>query len=263
MFACSGGVMNESRFTKVYLDSLNRAHPDMEFAVKGHLEIEATQGEASATLYLDNAYKEYTANPSDAGEVISRYLSANSSGFASMSGDAAVDPSRIFPVVRSEEFYNGVTELDAEVLAQRYNEDLMILFVEDTETSMSYLSEGSIEGLVAQDTLLQFALRNLVANLPDVEKHGDGPVYMLTAGGDYEASLMLLASVWERDNLPAEGDIIVAVPNRDLLLVTDSKSPDGVAKLAELTKKQYEEGSHSVSPNLYRWNGVRFEPYKK
>lgn len=264
MFACTSGVMKEDNFTRVYLDSLRNSRPDMQFAINGVLEIEAVRDDVSASIFLDNAYREYLLHPQQAGEVISRYIASSSATLDAIGNETTVNPSSVFPVIRSKDFYDNVAELSDEdvILFEPYNDDLVVLYVEDTETSMSYLSEASIEGKIGRDTLYTFALANLKRELPEFEKHGEGAVYMLTLDGNYEASLLLFDEIWKKDEFGVSGDIVVAVPNRDLLMVTDSRDAEGVRQMKELADKQYSEGNHSISANLYKWSGSRFEVYK-
>ena len=47
---------------------------------------------------------------------------------------------------------------------------------------------------------------------------------MLKAGGDYEASLLLFDDIWRDGQVKVDGDIVVAVPAKDVLLVTGSNN---------------------------------------
>jgi len=45
--------------------------------------------------------------------------------------------------------------------------------------------------------LRQLAMTNLRRLLPEVKRHGDGPTFMLVAGGNYESSLLLADKLGE------------------------------------------------------------------
>jgi uncharacterized protein YtpQ (UPF0354 family) len=52
---------------------------------------------------------------------------------------------------------------------------------------------------------------------------------MITAGGDYEASLLLFDDIWSGGQIKVEGDIVVAVPAKNVLLITGSQNRKGLA----------------------------------
>lgn len=85
---------------------------------------------------------------------------------------------------------------------------------------------------------------------------------MVNAGGVYEASLILLPSIWTKENFPVDGDFIVAIPTRDLLMITGSKNKEGIDKLKEIVNDAYTNGNYQVSSNLFRWTGKTFEKYE-
>jgi uncharacterized protein YtpQ (UPF0354 family) len=58
----------------------------------------------------------------------------------------------------------------------------------------------------------------------------------------FEASLLLFDRVRDKQALGIEGEIVVAVPSRETLLVTDSSSAAGMARIAKAateTKSPY------------------------
>jgi uncharacterized protein YtpQ (UPF0354 family) len=59
----------------------------------------------------------------------------------------------------------------------------------------------------------------------------------------------------------ASGDFVMAIPNRDLLLITGSNDVAGLAKLKEIAKKSFQTGTYPISEYLFKWNGKKFEKY--
>ena len=58
-----------------------------------------------------------------------------------------------------------------------------------------------------------------------------------------------------------KGDIVVAVPTRDALLVTGSKNRKGLAALRELAAKFAAEGSNPISDKLFVYRDGRFKKF--
>jgi hypothetical protein len=59
-----------------------------------------------------------------------------------------------------------------------------------------------------------------------------------------------------------KGDVVVAIPNRDMLLVTGSKDEVNLKWLKAKAQQSYDSGSYQISPSLFRWNGKNFLKFK-
>ena len=68
---------------------------------------------------------------------------------------------------------------------------------------------------------------------------------MLSAGGDYVASLLLLEEVWQECKSSVDGDVIAAVPTRDVLLFTGSSSHEGIVALRKSVDRLEQTGAIS------------------
>jgi uncharacterized protein YtpQ (UPF0354 family) len=75
---------------------------------------------------------------------------------------------------------------------------------------------------------------------------------MLTAGGDYVASILLLDGVWDQLAATVGGDIVVTVPARDVLFFTGSASQEGLATIRKKADEIVSSGDHVVSRTLLR-----------
>lgn len=75
---------------------------------------------------------------------------------------------------------------------------------------------------------------------------------MLTAGADYVASLILLDDLWIELKESIMGDIVVAVPSRDVLLYTSSESSEGIARMRSTIDKVMQSGGYLVSHMMLR-----------
>ena len=81
---------------------------------------------------------------------------------------------------------------------------------------------------------------------------------MMTAGGDYEASLLLFDDIWRGGKIKMNGDIVVAVPAKDALLITGSKSRKGIAAVRELAAKYKAESRYEITDTLFVYRNGRF-----
>jgi len=262
-------ILSEKDFTQTYLDSLKRVCPDGKYQISGDLLILANYQGNEAKHFLDNAYKEYKLNPSAMGEVIMRY--ANSSAELCNEETGGIQINRIVPLIKPVEYIEEMKQVmnetpggdELQLVYEKYNDQLIIVYGEDTDKNIQYFSEEEFNKLnIGKDTLLQFALRNLKSVLPDVQLMEGEESFGVTAGGDYEASLILLTNLWTKENFNVNGDFLVAIPNRDIMLVTGSNNKNAIERIKTIVKDSYEKGNYPISPFLFKWNGKKFEKFE-
>jgi len=169
-----------------------------------------------------------------------------------------INTARIVPIIKPAAWLDQVKHA---AVCEKYNDELLITYVEDTENSMRYLTQHDIDSLALNmDLLKSMAVQNLDC-LANIKLHGDGSIYMLTAGGDYETSLILLNYLFTEQNMPVDGDFVVAIPNCDLLLITGSNNKAGIHKIKEIAGRAFLSGNGQVSEFLYKWCGDKFEKF--
>ena len=109
--------------------------------------------------------------------------------------------------------------------------DLVAVFMQDTPESMRSLQDADLDALIPRDEALAAARTNLVREVGRIHVRGEGPVFMLIAGGNYEASLVTVPAVWEALEGLLDGPPLVGIPARDLVFVTGDTGPERRAQL--------------------------------
>jgi len=257
-------VLTEKEFTKVYFDSLSKRLPAVKFVINSDLTITSTNGDKDLLHHLDNAFISYKAEPDSIKEVINRYIAASMDLY---SDEKPIVIESILPVIKPSEYLEQINSLNKDgntfpMITEKYNEQLIIAYAEDSKNSIKYLTEEDFKTLsISRDSLKVIALRNFDKIIPNIERRGDNGIYMITAGGDYEASLVLLTSIWTKEFFPVDGDIIVAIPNRDMLMITGSNNKEGIEKIKRIVDDSYKTGNYPVSEHLFKWTGKKFEKY--
>jgi hypothetical protein len=84
---------------------------------------------------------------------------------------------------------------------------------------------------------------------------------MLTAGGNFEATLLLLPEVWESIRTMVEGNIVAVVPARDLLFIAGDAVPENLAELRRVTSKALENADKPISRRFIRWEEGAWSEY--
>ena len=259
-------------FSRLYGAYLKRMAPDCRFESAGELQLRVSFGEkGSHTVFLDNAYSQYLAHPERRDEILEVYIGSLLE--ALQEETHKIDAERIVPVIKDRGWLEGVKEsllargADAESLpdyvSENYNSELAIFFAEDNERNIRYLTEDAFEELqIDRETLRERAIANLRRLVPQIEVMGEGGTYMITAGGDYEASLILIDSVWEDGRMEVDGEILVAIPARDLLIVSGTGNPEAIERLRQVASEGNAQFAYNLSPVLFvRRNGV-FEVFE-
>jgi len=85
---------------------------------------------------------------------------------------------------------------------------------------------------------------------------------MILADGNYESSLLLADKLWDGQASLVEGEIVAAVPARDVLMFTGSGSPDGLRRLRQGVDATYKQASHQISKTLLVRRKGRWEKFE-
>ncbi|MCB1230740.1 MAG: DUF1444 family protein [Verrucomicrobiae bacterium] len=273
----TGGDSEESlspeSFRDLYCAYLAKQLPSAAVEVTGELELKVKIAEGGTHgIYLDNAYQQYLADPKQRDEVLDLYIGS----FIEVLNqkETPIDPERIVPVIKDrgwlEEIEAAITQRDGnkedlpDYVSERYNSELAIFYAEDSERNIRYLTEETFSELeIERDRLRDLAVQNLKRLIGGkVEVQGGGGVFMITAGGDYEASLLLIDSLWNSEAVPVDGDFVVAIPARDLLLVTGTGHAEAIERLREMASEGAEKFSYSLTPVLFVRRDAAFEVFE-
>ena len=203
-----------------------------------------------------STYLQAESQVEDAGEA-ARLLDA---------GGALEDPGR-----RSEEPVAGallparpdIGVLPQEDAHQCFTEDLIIAYVVDAPKTIRYLTNKHLADLkLSVEQLHRIALTNLKRILPAPEIREESGLYQIHCGGTYEASLLFLNEFWDKRPFRLRGEIVVAVPARDAVLVTGSGYPEGIQRLSELAHEAHASSPYRVTSELLIRREGKFVPYR-
>lgn len=251
--------LSETEFSNKFAKALQKKLKGLAILHINGLEVISKLPESEEHRhFLDNAYIEYSRDIRKLKEVINKYVIASSDSFEP---EKTVSLESILPVVKNKRFIKNLEGLNFQAASQQvhesYNTELDIFYVIDTEHSIRYLTKADLDKLdLSPEELKVISMQNL--DQLEVKCHGEDGYYMLTAGGTYESSSILL-DIWYKDNFAVEGDIIIAIPSRDVVLVTGSKDSANLHKMYDAVKEISETGNYLVSDKLFELKGDRFE----
>lgn len=253
-------MLTESEFSKEFANRLIQKVDGLRIFLINGLEIQTEfKGSTEYKHFLNNCYSEYCRDPDDIEEIFLKYLNATDSIY-NINNDISIND--ILPVIKDGRFLQNLRDLDNNYeennVFEKYNDELYIFYVEDTETNINYLSREDVESLnIDPIKLREIAIENLLNSI-EIEKHGEDGYYMLVVDGNYESSLILL-DIWNEENFEVDGEIIIGIPARDLLLITGKNDFENLSRMKITINEINNEGDHLVSTQLFEYKNGKFE----
>lgn len=242
--AFSADVQSPAEFADSYLKKLEQTYPDTSATLTDEMTVSVKMpNEQTFTAYLDNAYMEYQADPTALDAVLATYIATLGTHINQQYPDQSLP--NLVPVIKHPDYVAEAEartaalstnpDIDNRLYYEEINSELVVIYAFDSELSLSFASREDIKDLgVELSGLRGTAIQNLDGRLPPIERHGDNSLAMLTADGNFESSLLLFDGIWNAENFPVAGDIVVFVPSRDVLLITGSEDQEGLSKAREL-----------------------------
>lgn len=158
-----------------------------------------------------------------------------------------------------------VLVLDPKVapLAREFANAMLVMLLHDAGSHFEYLTRGDADALgLTEDALFELGTKNLgkLLDSGSVTASPQGAGLAILAGGNFEASLLLVPDLWHwvSKHLGAP-TLLAAVPARDLLMVVNADDSKGRADLdAFLAHTRTVELDHRLSDDVLRWDGARW-----
>jgi|GEM_PF-2091314 uncharacterized protein YtpQ (UPF0354 family) len=145
----------------------------------------------------------------------------------------------------------------------RFGADIIIMYAYDMGSYFEIVSNSELKrlGMTAQ-VLHKVALANLDGLNLAIRANENGRVRMLTAEGDFEATLLLLPYVWDSVASMVCGDVVAVIPARDLIFFTGSEDREGLSEMRSLTSKMLEQANKPLSRHFFIHTSTGWEAYR-
>jgi uncharacterized protein YtpQ (UPF0354 family) len=174
----------------------------------------------------------------------------------------------IVPVIKPVSFLNAATNMGAPTdslgIHEMYNDELVVLYAADLPNNVRGIKESDLTSLgITKESLREIAINNLAKLLANIQVKGGNGLFMVIVNGNYESSIILLDDVIHQKNFQVNGDLVVAIPNRDILLITGSDDTQNVARVAAITNKMFTENNYPISPYLFKRMDGKWEKWSQ
>lgn len=264
--AYAGELLSKRQFTRQFVETLREQYPEVKVKTIAPLELEVElEDSGKAQVYLDNVWDMYLQDSSDVDELLAQRLRGMQSIFEP--DEISTLQKDIVPLIKNRVYVKGLKKLRKEgkgpkLVSEKLVGDLYIVYAFDSEFSMQLMSSDSLKELpLKRSQLRDIAIRNLRERLPPTSVEGYESLVMLTAGGTFESSLILIDEIWNKDNFPFEGDLVVFVLARDTLLVTGTEEKEGLAAARDYIQT---DGpfAYAITNQPYRRSGNRWVKFR-
>lgn len=274
--AFAESLLGSESFTERYVNKVQAEKPGVEILSRGDLEVEIEVDGQSVSIGLDNAYRQYQSDPDGLERIIHAHVSTIGHWRAELDTETT---GSIRPVIKSDDYLaelrsmttaQGIADDEFPFVYTELADDLNILYVLDTEYSMSMIDRKSANELrLSESGLRAIATENLADFFADIEisvesleTNDGGIVAYLVADGNYEASAILIDELIAALDDSLHGELIVFVPARDLFIVTGTAEPGGFETANEISANLFRESAYVISPHAYviaDGNWVRYQ----
>lgn len=260
-------ILSQAEFTAIVAATLNSTSNSTKFIISSDGAITCEKDGKIIKSFTENAYRDYLLQPDSMQQVLNTYISST----REVLKERNVKLSDVVPLIKPIDFFDDIKSMAAKTgkdnsfAYKKYNEQLMIAFAQNNDMGLNFLLNADVKKLgISMDSLMNISLQNLGKLLTDVQykSYGNG-LYSVLAGGNFEASLILVPAVWSREKFNIHGNFVIAIPARDVLLITGSADAISIAKIKETTAKLYVTGDHPISPDLFKWNGTKFIKFER
>ncbi len=268
------GLMSFGDYAERYASVVRAAHPRVVVKVEHAGSAALTrvfwtaEDDFKANQFMGNWHGRYLQQPDRLKELLAKQLDEAHAVQAS-SARSSLGLGCILPVIKTFDWRQATAaQLDAAKVPHESRPlslplvgDLMVAYVEDTPTAMSYIAASRLESLGLDMPALQaLALENLARRLPELQVKGGGGRYAARLDRNYDASMVLLFSQW-RNQIEVAGDPVLVIAARDDLLICGSEDIDSLTSLRAMAAEVKVNSPYSLSEQLFVWRDGRLQDY--
>ncbi len=261
---------DEASFTEFIGEKVAQQVPEIKISPVGALNLEGKRedGESSGPVSLDSLYSFCAANTENCAAAIEHYAK----GVADLMRERLrpIEKSMIRLAIRSKE---AIAQIQQEnntggilLYAHPLTPDLAVVPLLDFTHSTKFFGNKELAKLgLTEDELFKIGEQNLramfkplatVAKLPADKSPG------AIAGEDYASSRIIFLSDWKKLSATLHHQLIVMVPDPEIVLFGDGSTPNGIATLRALGNHISRTSSYPLSTVILRWNKSGWEQVK-
>ncbi|GIU14842.1 hypothetical protein TUM4261_30920 [Shewanella sp. c952] len=263
--AAAQDVISKTEFTAKFIEQARASVPSTEYTIVADLQITSDDKNGyQSHIHLGSSYDTYLAGDRDLELVILDRVATEKTIRHAFENKKVTT---ILPVIKNVHYINAVkeqmlkagqSESEVPLYFEKINDDLYLLFVFDTESSMRYVSPADVKNLDLTEQIRDIAAQNITsyfnrvdAKFEALDNEEVGRVIRFKADTNYEASILTALEFIRTDEMNFIGEAVVFVPGRNMVLFADSGDIKSLAKAAHIAQKGFKELGYPISPFGY------------
>ncbi len=222
------------------------------------IEVKGIKDSSDHKVYTGNLYQRLMRVGREARvKEVYRYLRGQRE---TMVGTTTGDLSQLRPVIKDDRFFQMLGRAGKDMkplVARRLVADIWVCCVWDMPNGMRFATADEPQQYqLSSDDVHARAVANYLKDRREVEFAEHGPLLVARTGDCYDATLLLDDVFWTETAKRIDGDPLVCVPARDIVLITGSSTRGGVQAMREVARKISAGGDHLITESiLKRMNG--------
>ncbi|HEU4781444.1 MAG TPA: hypothetical protein VFS58_16300 [Steroidobacteraceae bacterium] len=263
------GRVSRKDFRRRYMDAVQAAAPGCrcEESAEDDLGVglEGLGEYSNVKVSLHRAYAEFEKDPDECDEILARWVRSIEYMW---SPPKPIDPKDIVPMIKDRSWLAAQMMPGQEIPPRDsaesfwiddYNEELVVVYAVQ-HNGFSYPPRSDLLAVgVNPGNIRELALENLRARTPDRKVASVSGSWMITAGGNFEASLLIDETTWSDPRLSQTDTLLVAVPERDGLFACTDPSVPAVWNLASMASHGVRTQPYPITAHLLVRKDQRFE----
>jgi Protein of unknown function (DUF1444) len=252
---------DSAEFTRRVAERVKQAHGDADVAVVGPLQISVTPRNGRKTaLDLAGVWKS-CGERLGCGAPLEQYLASVVA--ASLVVEAPAKPEYLRPVLTMRPNLPP----PGQSLSRAFVGDLVITYALDSGNATRPVTPADLQSLGLDEAGVHAAaIANLEAarpGIPHEPAEDSSPVWLVRTGNAYAASLLLLHDRWAALKPELKGELVVAAPHQNTLLVTGSGEGKEALERLKALAADHLDGAGGLTPLLLEWTPTGWVPFPR
>ncbi|MFD1066765.1 DUF1444 domain-containing protein [Oceanobacillus locisalsi] len=225
------------------------------------VRIEWKESQEGMTVSLPNVISKYNERGEDAVDEIVEHINEALKIMNETQHLKGMEK-QIFPVLRSPSFPTE-TNAGKKLIYKDHTAETRVFYALDLGKSYRLIDEELLNeedwSRERLDEIATFNIRSLTYE-PKVDQVAGNDFYFLATQDGYDASRILNEAFLEERLANAKGELTVAVPHQDVLILGDIQNKAGYDILAQMTMKFFADGRIPITSLPFVYENKKLEP---
>lgn len=246
-------LLEEKLSDPAFRTSFNREKDTFRIALKDSGE--------GVTITLPNVIAKYEEQGEQAVDVLIDHIK-ESMRMMQQQFRLSGNEKNIYPVLRAASFPTK-TKAGKELVFKEHTAETCVFYAIDSGKSYRLIDKDIMENenwtLEQLSEVANFNLRSLSTETK-LDKVADNDFYFVSHQDGYDASRILNTAFLSEMNAKAKGELVIAVPHQDVLILGDIRNKTGYDILAQMAMKFFAEGRIPITSLSFVYEDEKLTP---